>query len=203
MLKILLIEDEFIIAKDLKTQLGKNNFAQVTIAKDYDTALSLYTSNNFDLIISDINLNTNKDGIDIITEFSKIKKVPVVYLTAYSDKDVITRAEQTMPFAYILKPYNNNQLKVTINLAILNYRKDFEPIEENSGNTEKLNLLTHREKEILVVLSTGKISKEIAQLLSISTNTVEQHKKNIKKKLDLKTIGELVNFTMSTRLYEL
>ena len=108
-----------------------------------------------------------------------------------------------MPFAYILKPYNNNQLKVTINLAILNYRKDFEPIEENSGNTEKLNLLTHREKEILVVLSTGKISKEIAQLLSISTNTVEQHKKNIKKKLDLKTIGELVNFTMSTRLYEL
>ncbi len=203
MLKILLIEDEFIIAKDLKTQLGKNNFAQVTIAKDYDTALSLYTSNNFDLIISDINLNTNKDGIDIITEFSKIKKVPVVYLTAYSDKDVITRAEKTMPFAYILKPYNNNQLKVTINLAILNYRKDFEPIEENSGNTEKLNLLTHREKEILVVLSTGKISKEIAQLLSISTNTVEQHKKNIKKKLDLKTIGELVNFTMSTRLYEL
>jgi len=203
MLKILLIEDEFIISKDIKTQLGKNYFAQVTIAKDYNTAFQLYTSNNYDLIISDINLNTNKDGIDIITEFSKIKKVPVVYLTAYSDKDVITRAEKTMPFAYILKPYNNNQLKVTVNLAILNFKKDLEPIEENSENTEKLNLLTHREKEILVVLSTGKITKEIAAFLSISTNTVEQHKKNIKKKLDLKTIGELVNFTMSTKLYEL
>ena len=203
MLKILLIEDEFIIAKDIKTQLGKNNFAQVTVAKDYNSALYLYTSNNYDLIISDINLNTNKDGIDIITEFSKIKKVPVVYLTAYSDKDVITRAEKTMPFAYILKPYNNNQLKATINLAILNFKKDFEPIEEKPENTERLNLLTNREKEILVVLSTGKISKEIADLLNISTNTVEQHKKNIKKKLELKTIGELVNFTMSTRLYEL
>ncbi|MDB4273829.1 response regulator [Algibacter sp.] len=203
MLKILLIEDEFIISKDIKTQLGKNNFAQVTIAKDYNTAFYLFTSNTYDLIISDINLNTNKDGIEIITEFSKIKKVPVVYLTAYSDKDVIRRAEKTMPFAYILKPYNNNQLKVTINLAILNFKKNLKPIEENSENTEKLNLLTNREKEILIVLSTGKITREIGALLGISDNTVEQHKKNIKKKLDLKTIGDLVNFTMSTRLYEL
>lgn len=203
MLKILLIEDEFIISKDIKTQLGKNSFAQVTIAKDYNTAFYLFTSNTYDLIISDINLNTNKDGIEIITEFSKIKKVPVVYLTAYSDKDVITRAEKTMPFAYILKPYNNNQLKVTINLAILNFKKDLKPIEENSENTEKLDLLTNREKEILIVLSTGKITREIGALLGISDNTVEQHKKNIKKKLDLKTIGDLINFTMSTRLYEL
>lgn len=203
MLKILLIEDEFIISKDIKTQLGKNSFAQVTIAKDYNSAFYLFTSNTYDLIISDINLNTNKDGIEIITEFSKIKKVPVVYLTAYSDKDVIKRAEKTMPFAYILKPYNNNQLKVTINLAILNFKKDLKPIEENSENTEKLDLLTNREKEILIVLSTGKITREIGALLGISDNTVEQHKKNIKKKLDLKTIGDLVNFTMSTRLYEL
>jgi len=203
MLKILLIEDEFIISKDIKTQLGKNSFAQVTIAKDYNTAFYLFTSNTYDLIISDINLNTNKDGIEIITEFSKIKKVPVVYLTAYSDNHVITLAEKTMPFAYILKPYNNNQLKVTINLAILNFKKDFKPIEESSENTEKLNLLTNREKEILIVLSTGKITREIGALLGISDNTVEQHKKNIKKKLDLKTIGDLVNFTMSTRLYEL
>ena len=203
MLKILLIDDEFIISKDIKTQLGKNSFAQVTIAKDYNSAFYLFTSNTYDLIISDINLNTNKDGIEIITEFSKIKKVPVVYLTAYSDKDVIKRAEKTMPFAYILKPYNNNQLKVTINLAILNFKKDLKPIEENSENTEKLDLLTNREKEILIVLSTGKITREIGVLLGISDNTVEQHKKNIKKKLDLKTIGDLVNFTMSTRLYEL
>jgi DNA-binding NarL/FixJ family response regulator len=203
MLKILLIEDEFIIAKDIKTQLSKNNFAQVDISKDFITALSLYSNNPYDLIISDINLNSDKDGIDIIIEFSKIKKVPVVYLTAYSDKVIIQRAEKTMPFAYILKPYNNNQLRTTINLAILNFKKKFLPIAENTENTEKLNLLTNREKELLVVLSTGKISKEIAEFLNISTHTVEQHKKNIRRKLDLKTVGELINFTMSTKLYEL
>lgn len=203
MLNILIIEDEFIIAKDIKTQLSKNNFAQATVAKDFSEALSLYSNNNYDIIISDINLNSDKDGIEIITELSTIKKVPVVYLTAYSDTSIIKRAEKTMPFAYILKPYNNNQLKATINLAILNSNRDAVSVNKDGKNIEKLELLTSREKEILVVLSTGKISKEIAELLNISTNTVEQHKKNIRKKLNLKTVGELVNFTMTTKLYKL
>lgn len=203
MLKILLIEDEFIIAKDIKTQLKKDDFAEIDLATNFKSAFSLYSQGSYDLVISDINLNSDKDGIDIITALSKINKVPVVYLTAYSDNSIIKRAEKTMPFAYILKPYNNNQLKATINLALLNYKKDSSLIEENQENTSKLNLLTNREKEILVILSTGKISKEIADLLNISINTVEQHKKNIKKKLNLNTIGELINFTLSTRLLRL
>jgi DNA-binding NarL/FixJ family response regulator len=108
-----------------------------------------------------------------------------------------------MPYAYILKPYNNNQLKATINLATLNFNKISNTIPENIENTSKLELLTCREKEVLVTLSTGKLSKEIADILNISTNTVEQHKKNIRKKLSLTTVGELINFTMTTRLLEL
>ena len=203
MLKILLIEDEFIIAKDVKTLLMKNDFATVDIAKNYDQAIFFYKENKYYLIISDINLNADKDGINIISEFSKVKKTPVVYLTAYSDSSIIKRAEKTMPFAYILKPYNNNQLKATINLAMLNFKKTTNNIPENNTNTKKLDLLTSREKEILVILSTGKLSKEIAEELNISTNTVEQHKKNIRKKLNLKTVGELINFTLSTKLLEL
>tara|TARA_R110001583_G_scaffold77623_4_gene211236 strand:- start:23959 stop:24570 length:612 start_codon:yes stop_codon:yes gene_type:complete len=203
MIEILLIEDEFIIAKDIKVLLGKNNFASVDYARNYDTALDLFVKNSYDLIISDINLNDKKDGIEIITEFSKIKKIPVVYLTAYSDLDIVSRAEKTTPYAYILKPYNNNQLKATINLAILNFNNNNSVIPQNIENTQKLKFLTNREKEILVILATGKISKEIAQILNISTYTVEQHKKNIKKKLSLSTLGELINFTLSTRLLKL
>ena len=203
MLKILLIEDEFIIAKDIKTQLSKKNYASLDVAKNYSTALEYYTEYDYDLIISDINLNSDKDGIDIITEFSNIKKVPVVYLTAYSDIDIIKRAEKTMPFAYILKPYNNNQLKATVNLAILNFSKKTNVVEESEENTLKLDMLTKREKEVLIILSTGKMSREVGESLNISINTVEQHKKNIRKKLNLKTVGELVNFALSTRLYQL
>ena len=203
MIEILLIEDEFIIAKDIKVLLGKNNFAIVDYARNYDTALDLFIKNSYDLIISDINLNDKKDGIEIIAEFSKIKKVPVVYLTAYSDLDIVKRAEKTMPFAYILKPYNNNQLKATINLALLNFNKQSIAVSENKENTSKLRLLTIREKEVLVTLASGKITKEIAEALNISNHTVEQHKKNIRKKLNLTTVGELINFTMSTQLLKL
>ncbi len=203
MLRLLLIEDEFIIAKDIKVLLSKNNYAVVDNARNYDSAVDLFMKNSYDIIISDINLNDEKDGIEIIAEFSKIKKIPVVYLTAYSDFDIVSRAEKTMPYAYILKPYNNNQLKATINLATLNFNKISNTIPENIENTLKLELLTCREKEVLVTLSTGKLSKEIADILNISTNTVEQHKKNIRKKLSLTTVGELINFTMTTRLLEL
>lgn len=202
MINILLIEDEYIIAKDIKVLLSKNNFSFVDYAHNYKEALDLFLKKKYDLIISDINLNDKKDGIEIITEFSKIKKVPVVYLTAYSDFDIVKRAEKTMPFAYILKPYNNNQLKATINLAILNFKKQSLETPESEENTSKLQLLTVREKEILVTLSSGKITKEIAEELNISTYTVEQHKKNIRKKLNLTTVGELINFTMSTQLLE-
>ena len=104
-------------------------------------------------------------------------------MTAYSDHDIVSRAEKTMPYAYVLKPYNNNQLKATINLAILNFNINKVSIQEDTENTTKLELLTSREKEVLITLATGKISKEIGEILNISTNTVEQHKKNIRKKI--------------------
>jgi DNA-binding NarL/FixJ family response regulator len=202
---ILLIEDEYIIAKDIKTLLAKNDFASVDVVKTYKAALELYIQKSYNIIISDINLNNGLDGIEIIEALTKIKKTPVVYLTAYSDKTIIDRASKTMPFAYILKPYNSNQLIATINLALLNFEKGINLSSniENKDNTEKLNLLTNREKEVLIILSTGKLSKEVADLLSITTNTVEQHKKNIRKKLNLTTIGELINFTLSVKLLRL
>ena len=93
-------------------------------------------------LIKELANTFQKDGIEIITEFSTIKKIPVVYLTAYSDSEIINRAEKTMPFAYLLKPYNENQLKATINLAILNFKKSENSIPEQPENTIKLKLLT-------------------------------------------------------------
>ena len=92
MLRILLIEDELIIAKDLKITLEKNAFSKVQIAKNTVAAHQLFVKNNFDLMISDINLNDVKDCITLIAEFNALKKIPVVYLTAYSDDEIIKRA---------------------------------------------------------------------------------------------------------------
>jgi len=203
MKQILLVEDEFIIAKDIKMLLEKNMDVKVFSARNYNAAQDIFTINPIDLVVCDINLNEEKDGIDVINSFKKIKTVPVVYLTAYDSPDIIKRAKKTMPFAYLLKPFNETQLFVTIELALLNFRKRQENFVENDLNTEKIEELTTREKEILVVLASGKTSKETGDYLNISVHTVEKHKKNIKKKLEMNTVGELVNFTLTSNLHEI
>jgi|TARA_R100000479_G_scaffold33554_3_gene14119 DNA-binding NarL/FixJ family response regulator len=199
---ILLIEDEFIIAKDIKLLLEKDTSIQVKTARNYEEAYIHFKANDIDIIICDINLNEDKDGIDIITEFKQIKTVPVVYLTAYDSPDILKRAKETMPFAYLLKPFNETQLKVTIDLAHLNYQKENDNLGENLEYTDQIEELTKREKEILVVIASGKTSKQAANYLNISSHTVEKHKKNIKKKLKLSTVGELVRFALQSNLYE-
>lgn len=202
MLKILLIEDELIIATDIKISLEADNFASVRIAKNYKEVKQNFQNKMYDLIISDIQLNDEKDGIEIIDELCLLKKIPVIYLTAFSDDETIKRLEKTRPYAYLLKPYNINQLKASINLAIQNFSEKNENVAIDEDILRKIDQLTSREKEVLATLSTGKLSKEIAETLNISINTVEQHKKNIKKKLLLNTIGELVGFAMQTGLTE-
>ncbi|MGJ5643430.1 hypothetical protein I3217_15030 [Formosa sp. S-31] len=112
----------------------------------------------------------------------------------------MNRAKQTLPYAYLLKPFNESQLQVTLDLAVLNFKRQEKNIPVSIENDKKLTELTCREKEVLIVLASGKTSKEIASSLNISQHTVDKHKKNIKKKLGLNTIGELVKFALSTNL---
>ncbi|PIB35109.1 hypothetical protein BFP72_06725 [Reichenbachiella sp. 5M10] len=198
-LDILLIEDVMIIAKEIKATLEKEEYAQVTIALGPDEARSFFDSHVYDLIISDINLNAGIDGIDLVQELCMGRKVPVVYLTAYTDESTVSKAEGSLPFAYLLKPYNTNQLKLTINLAMFNAKKESQNVLYNEKNAKRLESLTSREKEILFSLASGKMSKEVADILNIAPATVEKHKQNIKEKLSLTTLGELINFAMSTK----
>lgn len=200
--RILFIEDEFLIAKDIQLLLQKNGEYQVDVAKTPSKALELYEANEYHLIISDINLQCEKDGIEVVRDLKAIKTVPVIYLTAYKEESFLERAKETMPFAYLLKPFQEDQLKVTIQLSLLNYQNTIEGKQEDIESTKIIENLTTREKEVLITLATGKTSKEIADTLCVSYHTVEKHKKNIKVKLGFHTIAELVNFTFSSKLYK-
>lgn len=203
--QILIIEDEFIIAKDIKLAL-ENVGHTAYIAKTSEKAIAMFSNEEFDCIISDINLHEDIDGIDLVNTLLNIKYTPVIFLTAYDDKSFLKRAKQTIPFAYLLKPFEEKQLLLTIDLAILNYKKmigDYQIITDPITSEEKLQALTRREREILISLSTGKTSKEIGEQHNISHLTVEKHKKNIKKKLNMNTVGELVSFAFQSNLYSI
>lgn len=129
-LKILIIEDEAIVALDIKrilTNLGHN---VISCVSNYESAIKTIKQNPPQLIFSDINLGKGKDGIETIEEIQKNDLIPVIYLTAYSDEETINRAVRTNPLGYILKPFRKEDIKSTLLLSI--YKLKTQTFDKNN-----------------------------------------------------------------------
>jgi PAS domain S-box-containing protein len=116
--QILIVEDDTIIAMDLENQLknlGYGVSAKVSYGKD---AIQKAKENTPDLVLMDIVIKGEIDGIEAAEEIRTQFDIPVVFLTAFADKERIERAKLTMPFGYILKPFQDRDLKVTIEMAL-------------------------------------------------------------------------------------
>jgi DNA-binding response OmpR family regulator len=116
--KILVIEDEAIVALDIKSALEHLGFEVTDTASTYDEALESVKNCKPDILLTDINLAGSKDGIETVQDIQKIKNIPIIYLTAYSDDKTIKRAIQTNPIGYLLKPFKREELKSTIFLSL-------------------------------------------------------------------------------------
>jgi DNA-binding NarL/FixJ family response regulator len=191
---ILIVEDEIIIAKSIQLHLESNGF-RTAIATDPDEAGRLIKEQQFDLILSDINLNHPTDGITFVSN-NVAERVPVVFLTAYSDLDTLNKAELVMPYAYLIKPFHKDQLLLTINLSIAHARKKFLSTSISSFEDIDEIVLSNREIEIVQLIAQGKTSADIAKQLFISRDTVSTHRKNIIRKTGCKNIVELVALAM-------
>lgn len=116
--KILIVEDEPIVALDIKNTLVKLGHIVTDTVTNHDDALSSIVVNEPDIIFMDIHLENSKDGIETAREIQKIKNIPVVYLTAFSDDATMQKAIDTNPVSYILKPFKRDELKSSIMLSI-------------------------------------------------------------------------------------
>jgi DNA-binding LytR/AlgR family response regulator len=118
---ILIIEDEAILAMALSDQLEDDGYNVVGAASNGRKALDLFQNNPVDLILCDITIKGEWDGIDTIRQLFTIRQAPVIYLTAIADRATIQRAKETLPAAYITKPFDTNQLRLAIEMAINNF----------------------------------------------------------------------------------
>jgi two-component system, response regulator PdtaR len=116
--KILIVEDDFIVAIDLKIHLEKMGYNVLDITDNGKDALNRTKETNPDLIFMDINLKGDIDGIDTAQQIHKLYDVPIIYLTGYNDKNTIKRANITEPFGYIVKPFEDNEIKILIGMAV-------------------------------------------------------------------------------------
>ena len=193
-IRVLIIEDDPIIAEDIKEMLTNVNYSVVGIGYDKEDSFELIEKTKPDLILLDINLSGNYEGFEIADYINKSRKIPFIYLTSYSGKEILERAKSTMPMGYIVKPFNERELYSTIEISLFNFSKFMLPVELNRENLNQLiaNPLTQKEFDVLKSLYEGKTNQQLADEQFVSVNTVKTHIKNIYEKLDTHTRSETI-----------
>jgi len=121
---ILIVEDEAVVAADLAGKLERAGYRSVGIAADGATAVATAKATAPDLVLMDIRLSGDLDGIDTAERIRAFRNVPVVYLTAHSDTDTLRRAATTEPFGYILKPFEERDLTTQIEIALYKHQAE-------------------------------------------------------------------------------
>ena len=133
-LRILIAEDEALIAEEIQDRLGRLGFEIVGMADSSEGALKLAETAAPDLVLMDIRLKGAQDGIETAGFIRQHLRIPVVYLTAHSDKSTIGRAKETAPFGYVLKPFQEKELLIAIEMAIHMHRLE----QQVAKRTEEL-----------------------------------------------------------------
>ncbi|MCM8611427.1 ATP-binding protein [Accumulibacter sp.] len=115
---ILVVEDEFIVAADIKARLTRFGYRATDGCPSGERALELSERLRPDLVLMDIHLAGAMDGVAAAQEIRRRFGIPVVFLTAYSEDGTLERAKQAEPSGYILKPFDDRELKVVVDMAL-------------------------------------------------------------------------------------
>lgn len=126
-IKILIVEDEPILAMELSDSLEEEGYDVVGIVNNGRKALELFRRQTVDLLLCDITIKGDWDGIQTVEQLVAERPVPVIYLTAHLDRETLDRAKQTYPAAYVNKPYQLHSLRIAIELAIYNFSAQQSP----------------------------------------------------------------------------
>jgi DNA-binding response OmpR family regulator len=168
---ILIIEDEKLIAYDIEKKLNRNGFSSSSAA-DYEKVKQVIQKETFDLILVDIMLPGEKDGIEIIEELNLTYNIPAIFITAYDEEEIINRLQKTGPYGYILKPFDEKELIVAAHIAIHHHSVEMKLQEKNLWITSILNTIT----DVIVVVD---FEKEITFMNTVAQNIFSKKSKHL------------------------
>ncbi len=119
--KLLIIEDESVIAMDMADMLADIGYEIVDTVPDYSGAIDILQNNDVDIAIIDIMLGGSKDGIELAKTIRLNYDIPFIFLTSHSDKATVESASTTKPNGYLIKPFDVDHVYVAIETALSNY----------------------------------------------------------------------------------
>jgi DNA-binding NarL/FixJ family response regulator len=206
--RVLLADDHRIVAEGLRS-LIEPEFELVGVVEDGRALLDAAEQLRPDVIVADISMPL-LNGIEAIRQIKKVNRaVKVIILTMHSDITYAIDAFEAGALGYVLKHSAPSELGVAIRSALKGKKyitsllsSDYlEGVKKSSKERqEEASFLTRRQREVLQLLAEGKSVKEIASLLQISSRTVEYHKYQMMKDLNLKTVANLVRYAVKYNL---
>ncbi|MFP4893479.1 ATP-binding protein [Paraburkholderia sp. EG304] len=116
--RILIVEDDRVVARDIAQQLTRCGHAVAGNCASGEEALAVAMQTPLDLVLMDVQLEGELDGIDTARRLREALNLPVVFLTAYADEETVRRATVTEPFGYVLKPFDDQQLRTVVEMAL-------------------------------------------------------------------------------------
>jgi two-component system, response regulator PdtaR len=150
---IIIVEDEAIVANDIKETLISLGYTVPAIAKSGEIALEKVRQFMPDLVLMDIHLATEMDGVETAGQIHALYGLPVIYLTAYADKTLLDRAKVTEPYGYVIKPYDERELHSVIEMALYKHA-----IEREIKKRDAVLFAVSSAVEWLLRISRGDIS---------------------------------------------
>lgn len=171
--KILIVEDEVLIAKGISVILENEGFEtrriQITTVEEAIQALS---EDVFDLVLIDVNLKNNTDGIELGTLLLDKDTIPYIYITSYSDNVILDRIKNTRPHGIIIKPFKPLDIKSTVTVVLSNYKHkniDLYRTDKNFDNEDKLNDVPFMLKNVIHYINSNINEKiDIIELSKLS-----------------------------------
>ncbi len=130
--RIFIVEDEYIIAEDIHLSLNDMGYSVCGMASFGEEAIEKVEKKQPDLVLMDIFLKGKMDGIETADKVRSNFNIPVVYLTAYANNDILDRAKLTGAFGYLIKPFTDKELRAAIEMAI--YKHGMESEKEKLFN---------------------------------------------------------------------
>ncbi len=135
-IKILIVEDEKIVAMTMKKMLTNLGYKVIATVSSGEKAFQKILEEKPSLVLMDVRLKGSMDGIEVAEKLTGFYNIPVIYITAYEDKETFERAKLTAPFGYIIKPFDEKILHMTIEIALYKYQLDI-TMKEQALNKEK------------------------------------------------------------------
>jgi len=168
MKSILIVEDESIVALEIASFIKELGFEVVGIASSADKAYKFVAEKSVDLILMDVYIKGDEDGILCAQTVRKTKQIPIIYISAFSDDETLDRAILTNPISYLTKPFNRQELKVAIKIALNRSRRKDDKLMLRKGDVvfdEEFSFDTLN-SDLIMLGEVVHLTKQEKQLLS-------------------------------------